>query len=129
MTATRRHTGTVCTGRGDFARWMELLAAQYAALAGVELVPGTLNVELDTPWSMPAHALRLEPDPLLGTVRVFVVPCRIAGRSAFVLRTEANEAGRGDHPQNLVEIAADVHLRSVLGLMDEDRVEVELPGS
>lgn len=119
--------GRVRTGLGDFAGWMERLAEDYRALLGVALVPGTLNVELDGPWSMPEERLVLEPDPARATVRVFVVPCRIEGVDAFVLRTEANEQGRGDHPSTIVEIAARVHLRTSLGLRDGDPVELELP--
>lgn len=127
MTELDRRHGTVRSGLGDFARWMELLADDYRALTGVRLVPGTLNVQLDADWSMPEEALVLEPDPARGTVRVFVAPCRIAGRPAFVVRTAANQEGRGDHPRSLVEIAADVHLRTALGLVDGDAVELELP--
>jgi CTP-dependent riboflavin kinase len=54
------------------------------------------------------------------------VPCRIFGRRAFILRTDANEAGTGHHPHTIVEVATDVKLRDVYGLRDGDPVEIEL---
>ena len=106
---------------------MRRLAPEYRALTGFDLVPGTLNVELQEPWRSPADALELPADPARGTVRVLVTPCRVGDLDAFVLRTEANEEGRGDHPTTLVEVAAAVHLRSALGLEDGDEVTLVIP--
>jgi riboflavin kinase len=55
-----------------------------------------------------------------------MVPCVISGRKAFLLRTDANEEGRGHHPRTIVEIAADVRLRDFFGLQDGDVVEIEI---
>jgi riboflavin kinase len=55
-----------------------------------------------------------------------MVPCRIRGGRAFLLRTDANEEGRGHHPKTIVEIACDVRLRDVFELEDGDEVEIEI---
>ena len=55
-----------------------------------------------------------------------LVPCRIFGLRAFILRTDLNESGQGPHPKNLVEVAAEVRLRDAYGLQDGDMVEVAL---
>jgi len=55
-----------------------------------------------------------------------IVPCSIMGLSAFVLRTDQNEAGQGDHPPHVIEIAAAVCLRDEFGLTDGDTVTVEI---
>ena len=39
--------GTVRTGLGDHAQWIEKLRDHYLRLTGVRLFPGTLNVEDD----------------------------------------------------------------------------------
>jgi riboflavin kinase len=48
------------------------------------------------------------------------------GRRAFLLRTDANEEGRGHHPKTIVEIACDLRLRDIFELRDGDVVEIEL---
>ena len=44
---------------------------------------------------------------------VNIIPCKIFDQPAFVLRTDANDAGLGDHPRDIVEIAAGVKLGSL----------------
>ncbi|MEM6568204.1 MAG: DUF120 domain-containing protein [Planctomycetota bacterium] len=121
------HEGVVRSGLGDCARWIERLAEAYQGVVGVRLWPGSLNVELPQPWSMPNHAVRLDTRPHGGSVTVFLAPCSVEGVHAYALRTEANERGDGDHPRTIVEIVASLHLRSHLGLADGDRVRLRLP--
>jgi CTP-dependent riboflavin kinase len=118
--------GRVVAGRGDFARWITLLSDLYLAKTGLRLFPGTLNLQLDHVYDLPATRLRLEGTDYGGTVSVNLVPCRIFGRAAFILRTDANETDQGDHPRSLIEIAAEVKLRDVHHLSDGDLVEVEV---
>jgi riboflavin kinase len=63
-----------------------------------------------------------------GTVSVNLVPCLIQGRRGFILRTDANEEGRGHHPKTIVEVATDVKLRDYFSLKDGDLVEIEPNG-
>lgn len=114
------------TGRGDFGLWIERLSTFYEQKTGMRFYPGTLNVELESEYSIPADAMRLEAGEYGGRVSVSIVPCRIFGREAFLLRTDENERGTGHHGRNIIEIAADVRLRDVYGLQDGDWVEVEL---
>jgi riboflavin kinase, archaea type len=120
--------GRVVSGLGDFSFWMEKLEEHYTRKTGMKLFPGTLNVLLDKPWSLPAQCVRLEKEEYGARVSVNLVPCCIFERSAFVLRTDLNESGLGPHPKNLIEIATDVKLRDVYRLCDGDEVEVHLPG-
>jgi riboflavin kinase, archaea type len=61
-----------------------------------------------------------------------MVPCLIRAaqgrdvRRAFLLRTDANEEGRGHHPRTIVEIACDVRLRDFFDLRDGDAAEIEI---
>ena len=116
----------VVSGLGDFAHWMEKLEEHYSRKTGMRLFPGTLNILLDYPYSLPPDVIRLEKEEYGGTVSVSLVPCRIFARRAFLLRTDANEAGHGDHPRTLIEIATDVNLRGQYKLNDGDRVTVEI---
>lgn len=113
---------------GNFSFWIEKLADHYERKTKMRLFPGTLNVELPEPYRLPEEVLRLEGEEYGGTVSVNIVPCRILGRSAFLLRTDANEQERGHHPRTIIGIATDVKLRDHFQLRDGDMVEVEVPG-
>ena len=117
--------GRVVPGIGGHAHWMTVYADLYEAKTGVRLFPGSLNVVLDAPWYVPAERIRMEP-PEYG-VGMSVVPCRIGGIDAFILRTDKNNIGEGDHPATVIEIAAPVRLRDALDLEDGTEVEVTVP--
>jgi len=105
---------------------MEKLEAYYTEKTDVNLFPGTLNIELDEDFHLPPEVIRLEKEEYGGTVSVSILPCKIFGRKAFILRTDKNAAGRGDHPLNIIEIASDVKLRDHYDLRDGDIVDVDL---
>ena len=127
--------GRVVTGMGNFSYWIEKLQEHYERKTGMRLFPGTLNLELDEPYSLPGRVIRLE--AYGGTVSVSIVPCSIwvmnrdsnecsiGVKSGFILRTDTNEEGRGHHPRTIVEIATDVKLREYFDLSDGDVVEIE----
>jgi len=109
---------------GNFSYWIEKLHDHYLRKTGMSLFPGTLNLQLDEPYTLPVDVIRLEGQEYGGTVSVNIVPCSVFGRTAFILRTDANEQGRGHHPRTIVEIATDVKLRDHYHLSDGDIVEI-----
>ena len=119
--------GVVVSGMGNFSFWIEKLESYYTQKTGMRLFPGTLNLRLAEPYSLPTEVIRLEKEEYGGTVSVSLVPCSVFGKQAFLLRTDANEEGRGHHPKNIIEIATDVKLRDAYGLRDGDEVEVDFP--
>jgi len=116
----------VVSGIGNFSYWIEKLRDHYLAKTGMILFPGTLNIQLETPYRLPERPIRLEGHEYGGTVSVNLVPCSILGRPGFILRTDANEQGRGDHPRTIVEVATDIKLRDAFHLQDGDVVEIEV---
>jgi len=117
-------TGRVATGTGDLARWMRTYAGAYRRATGVDLHPGSLNVELDAHWRVPAGQLRLTADEV--GVDVTLVACRFMGTEAFAFRTDKAETG-GPEEWRTVEILSPLDLRTTFGLRDGDVVELELP--
>jgi riboflavin kinase, archaea type len=117
--------GKVVSGMGNFSYWIAKLHEHYQRKTGMSLFPGTLNVQLDQPYTLPRHVIRLEGHEYGGSVSVSIAPCSILGKSGFILRTDANEEGRGHHPKTIVEIATDVKLRDHFHLNDGDTVEIE----
>ena len=122
-----RLRGKVVSGLASFGQWIDRLSGIYEQKTGMRLYPGTLNVELSSEYALPADVIRLEADEYGGRVSVSMVPCRIFGRRAFLLRTDQNENGTGHHPRNIIEIATDVRLRDQYQLRDGDWVEIEFP--
>jgi riboflavin kinase len=119
--------GKVVSGLASFGFWIDRLSSLYEAKTGMRLYPGTLNIELPEPYTLPSDVIRLDAREYGGRVSVSIVPCRIFDRSAFLLRTDENERGVGHHARNIIEIATDVRLRDVYQLQDGDWIEVELP--
>jgi riboflavin kinase, archaea type len=117
--------GKVVSGMNNFCYWIEKLENHYRLKTGMTFFPGTLNVQLDRPYHLPKEVIRLEGYEYGGTVSVNMVPCTILGRPGFILRTDANEKGRGHHPHTIVEVATDVKLRRQFHLNDGDVVEIE----
>ncbi len=101
---------------------MRLRADVYERLLGIKPYPGSLNVVLDDPWTLPQGCVRLDPAEL--GIGVNFVPCRIFDQPAFLFRTDAHEAWVEQH--RVVEVLAAVRLRDAYQLADGDRVEIEV---
>lgn len=117
--------GKVVSGIGNFSYWIDKLAEHYQRKTGMRLFPGTLNVQLEEPYTLPERITRLEAHEYGGTVSVNIVPCWILGRKACILRTDVNDQGQGHHPRTIIEVATDIKLRDHFGLNDGDVVEIE----
>lgn len=119
-------TGKVVSGVGNFSYWIERLKDHYHRKTGLRLYPGTLNIELDDEYSVPPGVTRLEGVEYGGDVSVIIVPCRVFGERAVILRTDSSERGEGTHPKTIVEVACEVKLRDKYHLRDGDIVHVEI---
>jgi riboflavin kinase len=115
-------TGRVVTGVGNFAYWIERLQEHYRRKTGVSLFPGTLNVQLEEEYGVPSGALRLEAEEYGGAVSVNIIPCRLLGERAFILRTDAAERDS----KHVIEVACELKLRDKYNLRDGDTVRVEV---
>jgi len=91
---------------------------------GARLEPGSLNVVLDEPWVMHEPQARLEASEV--GVGIAFVPCRLDSERCWVVRTDRNNAGTGNHPLTVVEVVSTVHLRTALNLQDGDEVTLNL---
>ena len=116
--------GKVVTGVGNFSFWIEKLQDHYRDKTGMRLFPGTLNIQLDEPFDLPEERVRLEAKEYGGTVSVNIVPCKIFGRAAVILRTD--KADSEPQSKKIIEVACEVKLRAQHQLQDGDVVEVEV---
>lgn len=114
--------GRVTTGFGVAQEHLAPIAHLICERTGLsQLAPGTLNLRLGAPY-------RFEPDAEIGTAeygyeRLMLKRCCIGGIPAVILRPESHETGNG-HGDAHIELVAAVHLRSTLGLADEEIVDV-----
>ncbi|PZE19005.1 DUF120 domain-containing protein [Paenibacillus xerothermodurans] len=118
--------GKVVSGQGNFSYWINKLSGYYKAKTGMTLYPGTLNIMLDEPYDLPTDVIRLEKEEYGGSVSISIQECVFLGRKAFILRTDGNASGNGDHPKTIIELATDIRLRDYYSLIDGDIVEVNL---
>lgn len=116
--------GKLVTGVGNFSFWIEKLQDHYLKKTGMILFPGTLNIKLDEPFDLPPQRARLEAEEYGGTVSVSIVPCKIFGRTAVILRTD--KADSEPESRKIIEVACEVKLRDEHRLRDGDIIEVEV---
>ena len=116
--------GKVVTGVGNFSFWIEKLQDHYREKTGMRLFPGTLNIQLDEPFELPRRRVRLEAEEYGGRVSVNIVPCKILGLAAVILRTD--KADSEPESRKVIEVACEVKLRERHQLRDGDVVEVEI---
>ena len=100
-------------------------------LAGLSVVPGTLNVHLQEPFDrsltsryVAAEEIGPEWQAKTGQAGYFVVPVLVAGRYRC-LAFQADEPG---YPTDLIELIGEVHLRSALGLTDGEAITFSVLG-
>jgi riboflavin kinase len=116
--------GKVVTGVGNFSIWIEKLQEHYRDKTGMKLFPGTLNLQLAEPFDLPKNRTRLESKEYGGTVSVNIVPCKVFGQNAVILRTD--KADIEPQSKSIIEVACEVKLRDKHELKDGDIVEVEV---
>ena len=116
--------GKVVTGVGNFSFWIEKLQDHYRDKTGMRLFPGTLNIQLDEPFELPRRRVRLEAEEYGGRVSVNIVPCKLFGRAAVILRTD--QADSEPQSREVIEVACEVKLREQHQLRDGDVIEVEV---
>ena len=121
-------TGTVRSGKGNFSNWMEELQPLYTAKSGVALYPGSLDIELAVSDDLPTNGvILLEKEEYGGRVSVSLLPCSVSGIQGFIMRTDLDADGTGDHPKTIIEVAARVRFRDALNVSDGDIVTIKVP--
>lgn len=134
MVSQRDLSGVVRAGRGLGAPLMAdpIVLERLQQLAGIRLVPGTLNVHLpraldrDESWRYVA-ATDVAPDweARTGQSGYFIASVTIAGRYRGLAFQAVEPEGPG-YPADQIELFSDVHLRSELGLHDGDAIEIAI---
>ena len=120
--------GKVKSGLGDAGFWVKKAEEAFMKKTGMKLFHGTLNLELEEPYMLGEDVMILHKEEYGGIYEVLVKECVVMGHISYILRTEKNESGEGDHPLNIIEVVSDVNFRQLYGLKDGDTIIVELKG-
>lgn len=129
-----RLVGKVEAGTQNARVWLTRFNAAYARKLGMPVFPGSLNLRLPHAfdWTHPRYAaslIRFDRSEYGGERDILFLPCRLEtldGRPAFLWTTTTPRLGAA---QTLVEIVADIPLRTTFGLKDGDLLAVALAPS
>lgn len=125
-------TGRIRSGKNDASYWLQRFHAPYCQKTGMDLFPGSLNLELDCSFDWYAkqyqpHLVWFGREEYGGERDILLLPCilpKLDRRPAFLWTTTTAAQDRPN--KNLIEVITDVPLRASYGLVDGDVVDVEL---
>ncbi|MDO5555774.1 MAG: DUF120 domain-containing protein [Clostridia bacterium] len=113
-------------GFGEAKYWMQKAEKAFERKIGVKLFYGTLNVELKEKYILNKNIQILNKEEYGGSQEVYIKPCEIFKRKAYIIRTQKNSSSKGDHPLNLLEIVSDINFRKKYNLKDGDEIKIEI---
>lgn len=114
MADSRVFRGTVLPGRNLTSATIERTSNELLGVTGESIVPGSLNIVLDTPLRLSRETKRT-----FNGGQGFLWPARFNGARVWIYRWPAT-------PLQVVEILSLVHLRTQFGLSDGTRVTIEI---
>ena len=114
--------GTVRSGHGDAKQWPPDLKAIYDQASGLDLMPGTLNLELPVPLLIAPFARRL----MWNDQSILMAECHVSEHPCVIIRTETNELTQHRVRNEIVEVASDLWLRKHFDLIDGAAVELRV---
>lgn len=117
--------GKVKSGYGNASFWVKKINEIFKEKYGMKLFPGTLNIEIDSPYILETDN-KILPDEYNGQYTVLIKEGTIFGHKIFILRPEINNKEGGDHALNIIEIVSDVNLRESNNLKDGDIVIIKI---
>ena len=117
--------GIVKSGMGNASFWVKKINKIFEKKYGMNLFPGTLNVELEKPYILNSKD-KILPSEYGGKYDVLVESVLLFENEVYILRPEVNNAEGGAHPLNVIEIVSDINLRERYNLKDGDEISIIL---
>ena len=124
--------GRVQSGTKQAAHWLSVFNAAYARKLGTPVFPGSLNVELDSPFDWfdarwKNAVIEFGREEYGGERDILLLPCSLSAAPrvpAFLWSTTT--AARDPRDRLVAEVIASVGLRTTYGLKDGDPVAIDL---
>ena len=118
-----RLRGIVISGLNEGAYYVEQYSENFEKILGIKPYPGTLNILLDECIDevlCGVKSLIIQP-PRPGLGIVYGYRGYIGNIEVLIVKPSITR-----HDCRILEVVAPVHLRSILGLKDNDSVEIEI---
>ncbi len=117
----RQIHGVVSTAAGSVGDSLKPIMSEIRRLTGLaSLLPDTLTIRVPQDYAGLAD-FTIEPSEASLNRTVTLERCRVRGLDAIIVRTSANTQG-----DRVLEILAEVRLRTEFGMSDGDRETVEV---
>jgi len=118
----KTYKGQVFSGIGVAATRVNQNLEIYKRESGMNLVLGTLNVQLTEKFRVPTNSLYIPPErikPIKKKRGVTLVPARIQGEEVIIMVPE-----QSIYEKNIIEIMAPFNIREKFCFKDGDEIEV-----
>lgn len=105
--------GTVVAGCGHFSRRIREFPQIFRQATGVDLFPGTINVEVDRNEALEIHEEFRSPDPIDSSQVLLFERCTINGFSGFRIRPFNVRDRSGGHGDHIIEVSSTERIPNV----------------
>ena len=120
----KTYRGTIFSGLGVATTRVRQNLELYQAKTGMDLVPGTLNVELTEDFHVPDNRITISSTqvrPLSKKRAITLVRATMWGHDVIIMIPDPPKYGK-----HVIEVMASVNIRERFGLQDGDEVEIVL---
>ena len=117
--------GKVKSGFGVGAKYVEMMKEVFKEKYGIELYPGTLNIELKKPFILESKD-RILGNEYNGNQDVIIKKAVFNNEEVFIVRPELNNKMNGEQSSNVIEIVSNINLRKEYNLKDGDKCTIIL---
>ena len=111
--------GKVKAGFGVGAKYIEKMRKSFYKKYGIDLFPGTLNIELDKQYILKSKEL-IKSNEYGGNQDVLIKRIKIFNEEAFIVRAELNNKIGGEQSASILEIVSNINFRKEYNLKDGD---------
>ena len=116
--------GRITSGLGTAKMWVGKIEKVFEEKTKVKLFHGTLNIKLENEYIIEPDWI-IKPEEYGGTQNVLVKKCKTLGHNAYIVQTEKNQIGKGDHDLKILELVSDINFRKEYNLKDGTEVMIE----
>lgn len=117
--------GKVTSGIGTAKMWVGKIEKVFKEKTGMKAYHGTLNIYLKKKYIVIPDFI-INPEEYGGTQKVLVKKCKIFENEAYIVRTEKNQNGQGEHDLQTIEVISNICFREKYKLNDEEKIIIQI---
>lgn len=116
--------GKVTSGIGTAKMWVGKINKVFENKTGMSLFPGTLNIKIEEDYNIQPDWI-IKPEEFGGTENVLVKKCKILNNTAYIVRAEKNQKGKGEHNLQIIEVVSNINFRQEYNLKNGASILIE----